>query len=144
MIQLYNFWAAGVPQAQPRPRATVRGGHARMYNPGNADAWKATVRKAAASAGLAGRKLGGPIRLCIQFQFQRPAAHFGTGANRERLKTSAPQYHVQRPDADNLAKAVMDALTDAGIWADDDQVYDLRVTKGWVSTAPGCFVEVWA
>ena len=30
--------------------------------------------------------------------------------------------HVQKPDADNLLKPVMDALSEAGVWQDDNQV----------------------
>ena len=111
-----------------------------MYNPDTADAWKFAVCDAAANAGLAGMRLGGPICLRLDFKFLRPAAHLRALG----LRPSAPQYHTQRPDVDNLAKAVMDALTEIGIWQDDDQVFDLRVTKAWVMAAPGCSIEVWA
>ena len=35
----------------------------------------------------------------------------------------------RRYDVDNLAKATLDALTNAGIWADDSQVVSLCITK---------------
>ena len=34
-----------------------------------------------------------------------------------------------KPDVDNLAKLILDAMTKAGYWHDDNQVCDLRVTK---------------
>lgn len=37
--------------------------------------------------------------------------------------------HTAKPDADNLAKAVLDAMTRAGAWKDDSQVSSLRVMK---------------
>ena len=37
--------------------------------------------------------------------------------------------HTVRPDADNLVKALLDAMTRAGVWEDDAQVYDLHVRK---------------
>ena len=36
-----------------------------------------------------------------------------------------------KPDVDNYAKAVMDAMTDAGVWDDDAQVAQLTATKRW-------------
>ena len=39
-----------------------------------------------------------------------------------------PRSH-RRYDVDNLAKATLDALTHAGIWADDSQVVSLCITK---------------
>lgn len=39
------------------------------------------------------------------------------------------QWRTQRPDLDNLSKSVLDALTDAGSWADDNQVTLLRLAK---------------
>ena len=34
-----------------------------------------------------------------------------------------------KPDVDNLAKLILDAMTKAGYWYDDNQVCDLRITK---------------
>lgn len=36
-------------------------------------------------------------------------------------------------DTDNLAKGVMDAFTEAGVWVDDRQVVELHVTKQYSS-----------
>ena len=38
--------------------------------------------------------------------------------------------HTQKPDADNVEKAVLDALNGVA-FLDDCQVYDVRVTKHW-------------
>ena len=37
--------------------------------------------------------------------------------------------HVQKPDADNLLKPIMDALSEAGIWEDDNQVDRIFLQK---------------
>ena len=50
--------------------------------------------------------------------------------------------HAVRPDADNLVKSLLDALTGAGVWADDGQVWDLRVRK-WRGERPRWAVFIW-
>lgn len=48
------------------------------------------------------------------------------------------------PDVDKLARAVLDALTQAGVYADDSRVIDLHVRKRWAlqSHVPGARVAV--
>ena len=44
------------------------------------------------------------------------------------LKDNAPEYHITRPDSDNLAKLVKDALNKV-FWKDDSLVCDLNIKK---------------
>ena len=37
--------------------------------------------------------------------------------------------HVQKPDADNLLKPIMDALSEAEVWHDDNQVDRIFLQK---------------
>lgn len=46
-----------------------------------------------------------------------------------------------RPDLDNVAKLLLDAMTRAEYWKDDSQVYDLRLTK-FNGPLPGVAVVV--
>lgn len=81
--------------------------------------------------------LAKPIRLAIRFQMPRPKHH----SNKKGLKPDAPFWHVGKPDADNLAKAVMDALTTLGMWKGDEQVAQLIVSKVY-DDAIGALVEI--
>lgn len=141
-MKRFEFFAAGEPKGQPRARAVMRGARAGVFDPGTADGWKACVKLAAKEAGLHGAKLCGPLTLRLQFRFQRPAAHFKGGDRMKPLKADAAQFKTGKPDADNAAKAVMDALTDIGAWHDDAQVVNLVVRKEYEASAVGCSITV--
>jgi len=137
-----QFFVPGIPKAQPRPRAFFnrRVGQARVYDAGTAEGWKGAVA-AAASACRPSRPLDGPLRLDIVFAMPRPRAHYRTGRFVNELRPDAPQHHAQKPDRDNLEKAVMDALTQIGFWRDDGQVCTGFVSKVW-SDRPGATITV--
>lgn len=46
-----------------------------------------------------------------------------------------------KPDVDNYAKLILDAMTKTGYFNDDNQVYDLRITK-YHSALPGIAVTL--
>jgi len=119
----FAFFAPGIPKGQPRPRAFSRGGKARVYDPGTAEGWKAQVALAAREAGLDGAMLDGPVSVRVDFFMPRP----------KRLKEGAPLDHTGKPDLDNLAKAVLDCLTQIGAWGDDAQVTELAMTKRYAA-----------
>ena len=123
----------GLPKGQPRARAFVRGGRAAVYDPGTAEGWKSCI--AMACRELEGRGLADPLSVSISFFMPRPKHHFSTSG---QIRPNAPKlYHAQKPDADNLAKAMLDALTGIRAWMDDDQVAELTVRKYWESDKNG-------
>ena len=80
--------------------------------------WRDTVAWHA-RAEMAGRPpMAGPVAVELTFRYQRPKGHFG----KRGLRPSAPTDHVVKPDIDRLARAALDALTQAGVWRDDAQV----------------------
>lgn len=72
----------------------------------------------------------GPIIIESFFYFKRPKSHFVNGKRGNRLKMSAPTYHMQTPDVDKLVRAVLDALTDRA-YKDDKQVINIVGDKFW-------------
>ena len=72
----------------------------------------------------------GPVSLSAVFEFERPKSHYG-----KTLKASAPVYHTQRPDVDNLIKTVLDGLNGIA-WKDDAQVVSVSGEKVWSGSAP--------
>jgi Holliday junction resolvase RusA-like endonuclease len=122
---VYEVFAEGEPKAQPRPR---RGKHGNFYNPGTADGWKRAVQ----AAFLRERKpaIEGPVYLTVNFFFHR-----------EGIPGRAA-FHTAKPDRDNLEKAVMDALTEIGVWKDDCQVCAGLTAKYWTSGKSGAEIRV--
>lgn len=138
-----EFFAHGTPKAQPRVRAYRRGNRAGVYDPGTAEEWKFRIREAARQA-WDGTPLSGPIEANLTFWFPRPKGHWRTGKNSNQLRDDSPRaLHAQKPDRDNLEKAVLDALSGLGIWADDSQVCCGHVRKLWaILEQAGCQVTI--
>lgn len=61
-----------------------------------------------------------PVSVHITFLMPRP-------------KTVKRHTPTVPPDIDKLCRAVLDALTDVGVWVDDSQVVDLGATKIYAS-----------
>mgnify|MGYP003626039206 FL=1 len=125
----------GTPKPQPRVKAFSRGGHAGVYTPKTADEWKSAI--ADQMCECANLAIDGAVRVTMCFYMQRPKSHFRTGKYAHILKDTAPKHHTSKPDGDNLAKGVMDALTDIQVWKDDAQVVYLGITKFWEESEPG-------
>lgn len=83
----------------------------------------------------------GAVSVSLVFCFTRPKAHLNS---KGALKPSAPAYKVTKPDADKLARAVLDSLTIAGIIKDDALVNTLSVQKRYCvgTEAPGVLITV--
>lgn len=71
-------------------------------------------------------KLVGPVALRIECLFAMPVSW----SKAKRAKHHG-KPHTQKPDGDNVAKAVMDGLTAAGVWPDDAVVWSLEIRKIW-------------
>jgi Holliday junction resolvase RusA-like endonuclease len=100
------------------------------------NSWRGSVEHAARLAALPHFGAGVPVELKIAFYLKRPAAHYGTGRNAGLLKASAPRRPAAMPDQSKLIRSTEDAITDAGVWADDGQVVDHVVGKFWADAHP--------
>lgn len=83
----------------------------------------------------------GPVFVTATFAYARPKGHYGTGRNAAVVKDSAPLFKATAPDADKLARALGDALTQAGVVRDDCLIAGWLVRKVWAAT-PGVRVIV--
>ena len=84
-------------------------------------AYREAIAAAARGAGLT--QTGEPLNVVIDAVFERPKSHM----RKAGVKADAPK--LPRPDVDNIAKAVLDALQD--VMGDDSLVGRLVVEKSY-------------
>ena len=122
-----TFTVPGDPVPQPRPRVSTRGGFARAYVPSKHPVhdYRASLAAAARNAGLG--TTGEPLNVVIDAVFVRPKSHL----RKSCVRADAPR--LPRPDVDNIAKAVLDALQD--VMGDDTHVARLVVEKSYGTEA---------
>lgn len=131
---LASFIIEGNPVAKGRPRAAVRGGHARLYTPSKTRSFEQTVRDAAKSD-IDPYK--GPVEL--EAHFTLPIAKSWCKMDRA-LALEGKILPQGKPDLDNFVKAIADGLNGT-IFADDGQIVSLRTTKRY-GAEPGVAVTV--
>jgi Holliday junction resolvase RusA-like endonuclease len=116
------FSIPGEPVAKGRPRATTINGSARMYTPKKTGVYEGRAALFASQA-MAGRPLmDGPLALSFTAVFQVPKSWSIKRKTANRIKA---EYVTKKPDVDNLAKIIGDALNGV-TWTDDSQVVELR------------------
>lgn len=122
-----TFSVPGDPVPQPRPRVSTRGGFGRAYVPSThpVHRYRKSVAACAVNAGLTATDQ--PISVIIDAVFVRPKSHM----NKSGIKPAAPK--LPRPDVDNVAKAVLDALQD--VIGDDTNVARLVIEKSYGTEA---------
>ena len=105
--------------------------------------WRESIRAAAlAEMGDDWTPIDGPVEVTITYYLPRPKSHYGTGRNAGQLKPTVPLAHTTKPDIDKLDRAVLDALTSAGVWRDDSQVWSLYPVKLYADDAPVTVIRI--
>ena len=132
---IYEVYVFGKIKAQPRPKAARRGKFVSIYNPPTANEWKTRIKTVMNGIKKSAKidTIEDSVAVYLDFFFERPKSHYLTTG---KLKKNVCEKHQQKPDVDNLAKAVLDALTDVGIIYDDKLVDRLLVTKQWCTDNP--------
>lgn len=112
-----SFDVFGKVRGKGRPRFTRSG---RPYTPKATRDYERDIRDAFENApGRPPEPFSGPIAVCIMTYRQLPKST-------PKSVLSEPDTH--KPDIDNVAKIVLDALNDVA-WEDDAQVVRLTVSK---------------
>ncbi len=114
------------PKPKERPRATMIGGHARIFTPKTTEAYEKEIRKAWIRANGETPE-DGPLRVRVYFGLPIPKSETKTN----KLKMIARKiFPVKRPDLDNLVKAVLDGLNGVA-YKDDCQIVTMLSKKNY-------------
>ena len=125
MSVVAEFVVPGPPVGKGRPRIGRVAGHARMFTPEKTMAYESLVRHCAALA-MAGRTpVDAACRVDMTVTMAIPASW---PKKRQQQAASGAVFPTTKPDADNVLKAVCDAINGV-VWRDDVQAVEVRVGK---------------
>ena len=120
-----TFTIPGEPEGKGRPRFVRVGNAVRTFTPEKTRAYEDRVRLAYRSAAHGMRFGDKPVMLTVTAYYATPAS-----ASRKRQDALIGKPCAKKPDADNVLKAIADALN--GVAYDDDkQVAVSVVEKRW-------------
>jgi Holliday junction resolvase RusA-like endonuclease len=124
-VRSMAFQVFGDPVPQGSKRAFVVKNRAVVVDDNKATlrSWRTAVVDAARAELNGDAPDLGPVRITLMFFLRQP----------KRPKAAVP---ITKPDADKLARAVLDGMTDAGVFRDDSQVTTLTVRKRYTTEAP--------
>ncbi len=131
-----HFSLEAVPVGKGRPRFSKRGGFVRTYTDSKTLAYEAEVRQACQDAMGDSPPMAGPVSLRIEAWLPVPASW----SKKRRQEALEGLVVPGKPDLDNIAKAVMDAVNGV-LYDDDKQVCALRVQKWYGQTGR---IEIYA
>ena len=128
MEKKIEFEVLGKPVGKGRPRFRNAGKFVQTYTPEKTAVFENLVRLSFQQAG--GVKLNGALQMIIFAGFPIPKSV--SKKRREAILSGEDQY-THKPDADNVAKAVCDALNGLA-YDDDSQIVELVVQKAYSET----------
>lgn len=139
-----SFKVFGDPIGQGNIRHLGKGRPAIHQNQDLLLPWRDLITVTAHNAKLAAGTsdlfpLIGPVGLAVHFTMAKPKA----APKRRRT------FPITRPDGSHLLRAAEDAITASGIWKDDSQIVDTRLTKHYPGEhvqaldVPGVLIRVY-
>jgi Holliday junction resolvase RusA-like endonuclease len=120
-----TFTVDGNPVAKGRPRFAKRGKFVQTYTPQKTKDYEELVKESALRAMGSNELLETPIKVFIHIRMPIP-----TSFSKKKHQDCLDQLirPTKKPDWDNIAKAVTDALNGI-VYVDDCQIVDAHVTK---------------
>ena len=113
------------PKGKDRPRFRRIGNYVTTYTTKATKDYEETIKKAFLEQceGQYDKEYMGPIKMSIWALFEPPKSY-----SKKKKMELFDTPHLKKPDADNIAKAICDALNGIA-WKDDSQISDLIIHK---------------
>ena len=119
-----------IPFGKERPRVAMIGGHPKIYTPKPTEQYEAQIRKAWVKEN-GEEPFSGPLVVRLHFGMAIPKS----ATKKDRLlMLQRKKRPVTKPDIDNCAKSVLDALNGVA-YKDDNQIVSL-VAKKYYTDVP--------
>ena len=125
LIPVVKFTVEGVPVGKGRPKFARRGNFVQAYTPTKTKAYEQQVADAARTAMGAKLRTMEPVQVNLDMFLPIPASWSKT---KRELAQKGVVYPTTKPDIDNVAKAVFDAMNGI-VFQDDKQIVKQLVTK---------------
>ena len=120
-----SFIIDGNPVAKGRPKFGRRGKFVSVYTPEKTRTYESKVAEIAKAAMGDQEPLETPVVVCVYICLPIPASY---SKKRRQDCIDKIERPLKKPDADNVAKAVTDAMNGI-VYQDDCQIVSLHITK---------------
>jgi Holliday junction resolvase RusA-like endonuclease len=137
MTFVVTFAVDGVPHGKGRPRFRRFGNFVSTYTDAKTKSYETLVKEAAKQAMGSSPPIEGPVRFYCTIRLPVPKSY-----PKKRLEAclNGSEWPTKKPDWDNVAKSVADAMNDV-VFLDDTQIVIARIVKVY-SADPGVEVTV--
>ena len=125
MTFMVHFEIEITPVAKGRPRYAKRGNFVQTYTPTKTREYEDLIREYAAQAMGSSEPLETPIWVNLMFAMPIPKS---TPKKLLEGYLNGSIHHTKKPDVDNLAKAILDAMNNV-VYLDDSQIVRLTMSK---------------
>ena len=124
MLELAFMTIDGEPASKLRPRFRVMGKYVQTYTPAKTKKAEQHIKEEIKKQFIR-KPFSYPIVVELDFFFHIPKWY--TKKKKQEIAENY-YYHTNKPDCDNLAKLVLDAMNGL-VYEDDKQIFGLKVTK---------------
>ena len=137
MTLVINFTINGTPHGKGRPRFRRFGNFVSTYTDAKTKSYEALVMEAAKQAMGDNEPLESPLRFDCLIKLPIPKSY-----PKKRLEAclNGSEWPTKKPDWDNVAKAVADAMNGI-VYLDDTQIVIARIVKRYAAE-PGVDVRI--
>lgn len=125
---MVEFFVDGKPQGKGRAKYSARGSFVRAYTPAKTRTYEQHIKECAQNAlGCPTNEFMGEVRMIVVSYFEPPKT---ASKKKKALMIGKLIPYLKKPDLDNIAKSVCDALNGV-LYEDDSQIVSLHISKSY-------------